>query len=106
MIKDIWYSGYEWKSKAVILGLPLVHIALGRDQKTGRFLVARGVLAIGQFAVGIVAIGQFSIGLLFGLAQFAAGLFTVAQFAAGVIFGLGQFATGIIAIGQFKFLLL
>jgi len=101
MIKNIWNSGFEWRSKAEIFGLPLVHIAVGRNRETGRFLIAKGVIAIGQFAIGIVAIGQFAVGLLFGLAQFAAGSFAVAQFALGVYFGLGQFATGFTCIAQF-----
>lgn len=101
IIKNIWNSGYEWRSKTEIFGLPLVHIALGRDQKTGRFFAAKGVIAIGQFAVGVIAIGQFSAGLIFSLAQFAVGMFAVAQFALGIVFGMGQFATGITAIGQF-----
>lgn len=101
MIKGIWHTGYEWKSKTEIFGLPFIHIAVGRDRQTGRFLVAKGIIAIGQFAIGMVAIGQFTVGLLFGLAQFAVGMFAVAQFAMGFVFALGQFAIGITAIGQF-----
>ncbi|MDD5019961.1 MAG: hypothetical protein PHS61_06060 [Candidatus Omnitrophica bacterium] len=89
MLKNNAFGGYEWKSRAEILGLPWVHIAVGRDQKTGKFLVAKGVIAIGQFAVGVVAIGQF-----------AFGVFAVAQFAVGVAYGLGQLAVGMTAIGQ------
>ncbi|MFA5338555.1 MAG: hypothetical protein WC317_00185 [Candidatus Omnitrophota bacterium] len=105
MIKDIWNIGYEWRSKTEIFGLPFVHIAFGKDRKTGKLLVAKGVIAIGQFAIGIIAIGQFAVGLIFGLAQFAVGIFAVAQFALGLIFGLGQFAAGMNAIGQFRYLL-
>ncbi|MDD4899509.1 MAG: hypothetical protein PHT31_01845 [Candidatus Omnitrophica bacterium] len=101
MIKEIWNSGYAWRSKTEVFGWPLVHIAIGRDRETGKFLVAKGIIAIGQFAIGIVAIGQFAVGLIFGLAQFAVGMFAVAQIAVGFVFGIGQFATGIIAIGQF-----
>lgn len=100
MMKSIRHSGYEWRTKGEVFGLPLVHIAFGRDQKTGKLLIAKGI-AVGQFAAGVVAIGQFAIGLLFGLAQFALGMFAVAQFAVGVMFGLGQFAAGQTAIGQF-----
>ncbi len=89
MLNNNVFGGYEWKSKADILGLPWVHIAVGRDQKTGRLLVAKGVVAIGQFAVGIVAIGQF-----------AFGVFAVAQFAIGIAYGLGQLAVGMTAVGQ------
>lgn len=73
---------------------------MGRDRQSGKILVAKGVIAIGQFAVGVIAIGQFAVGVLFGLAQFSIGLFAVAQLALGLIFGLGQLATGITAIGQ------
>jgi len=90
IIKNIWNSGYEWKSKLKIFGLPLVHIALGRDSQTGKFLVAKGVIAIGQFAIGVVALGQFSV-----------GIFAVAQLALSICFGLGQFAIGYACIAQF-----
>ncbi|QAT16538.1 hypothetical protein BU251_01745 [Candidatus Velamenicoccus archaeovorus] len=89
MLKDNAFGGYEWRTKAEICGLPLVHIAVGRDQKTGRLLIAKGVIAIGQFAVGIVAVGQF-----------AFGVFAVAQLAVGIACGLGQLAVGMMAMGQ------
>jgi len=92
--------GFEWKTETNFLGLPYIHIAMGRDRQSGKILVAKGVIAIGQLAVGLVAIGQFSVGVLFGLAQFSIGLFAIAQVAFGGIFGLGQVATGITAIGQ------
>ncbi len=95
--------GYEWKSKAEIFGWPLIHIAVGRNKETGRLLVAKGIIAIGQFGIGVITIAQFGIGLLFGLGQFVAGIFAVGHFALGIYFGLGQFATGITAIGQFGF---
>lgn len=102
MIKNILSGGYQWRSKTEFLGWPLVHIAFGRERETGKFLIARGIIAVGQFAVGVIAVGQFAIGLAFALAQFAVGTFAVAQFALGLVFGLGQFATGIVAIGQFS----
>ncbi len=94
----VW--GFEWKTQADFLGLPYIHIAMGRDRQSGKILVAKGVIAIGQFAVGLIAIGQFAVGILFGLAQFSIGLFAVAQLALGAVFGLGQLAMGITAIGQ------
>ena len=95
------WRGYQWRTEAEILGWPLVHVAWGRDKHTGRLLVARGVIAIGQFAIGLVSIAQFGIGFLFAFGQFAGGWLAIGQFAAGVYFGLGQFATGWTAIGQF-----
>jgi hypothetical protein len=89
----------DWKTQMRFLGLPLVHVAFGRDSR-GKLRVAKGFIAIGQFALGFVTIAQFGVGALFGFGQFMLGLATVAQFAGGVIFGLGQFATGYVAIGQ------
>lgn len=95
----IW--GYEWKSETMILGWPLVHIAFGWNMNTGRLLVARGIIAIGQFAIGLFTVAQFGIGLLIGVGQFIGGTFVVGQFAFGLLFALGQFAVGYHAIGQF-----
>ena len=92
---------YEWKSKSDFLGFPLVHVAVGRNKKTGRLMVAKGIIAIGQFGIGLITIAQFGIGFLFGFGQFVAGLLAIGQFALGIYFGLGQFATGMIVIGQF-----
>ena len=95
--------GFEWRSKAQILGWPLVHVAIGRDPRTIKLRVAKGVIAIGQFAFGLVTVAPLGVGLLFGFGQFVAGFLAVGQVALGVQFGLGQFATGSTAIGQFAF---
>jgi hypothetical protein len=91
--------GFEWKSQRTYLGYPLVHIAVGRDDQ-GKFRVAKGVIAIGQFAVGAVTIAQFGVGLLFGFGQFILGLTALAQFAGAALVGVGQFASGYVAVGQ------
>jgi hypothetical protein len=91
--------GFEWKSSITIGSIPLIHIAVGRSG--GRLRVAKGIIAIGQFAIGLITIAQFGIGILFGFGQFILGFTAVAQFAMAVLFGLGQFATGYTAIGQF-----
>src|SRR5438045_1437214 len=49
--------GREYRSRATLFGLPLVHIAFGFDPRTGRKRIARGILAIGDTAVGVVACG-------------------------------------------------
>lgn len=97
------WRGWEWKSKVTIFGIPLIHIAFGRDKRTGKLLVARGIIAIGQFGIGLITLAQFGIGFLFGFGQFIAGPLVIAQFALAYYFGLGQFATGITAIGQLAF---
>jgi hypothetical protein len=92
--------GREWKSKATLFDIPLVHVAYGRD-KQGKLRVAKGIIAIGQFAVGAITIAQFGVGLLFGFGQFMLGLTAIAQFAVSALLGVGQFATGWVAMGQF-----
>lgn len=97
------WRGYQWRSQAEILGWPLVHIAVGCDRQTGRFLVAKGIIAIGQFGIGLITFAQFGIGFLFAFGQFTGGLLAIGQLAVGVYFGLGQFATGATVIGQVAF---
>jgi hypothetical protein len=108
-------SGYEWKSKTRILGVPLVHVAFGRD-KNGKMRVAKGIVAIGQFGIGAITIAQFGVGAIIGigqftiaplaLGQFAFGLAAAGQFGIGILYGAGQFATGLLgAAGMAKFTL-
>ncbi len=92
--------GFQWKSRMEVFGWPVIHVAIGRDPATGRLLVAKGIVAIGQFGIGLVTFAQFGVGLLFGVGQFVTGTFALGQFALALLFGLGQFATGMTAIGQ------
>ncbi len=91
--------GFEWRSSQTFYGYPLVHVAFGKDAR-GRFKVAKGIIAIGQFAFGIITVAQFGVGLLFGFGQFIVGLTALAQFAGALLMGVGQFASGYVAIGQ------
>jgi len=93
-------TGFEWRSKQEFMKIPLIHIAVGRDKKH-KLRIAKGWIAIGQFAVGAVTFAQFGVGFIFGFGQFIAGWIAIAQFAGALYFGLGQFATGYICIGQF-----
>jgi RNA polymerase subunit RPABC4/transcription elongation factor Spt4 len=93
---DGW--GFEYKSELEIAGLPLLHIAFKyRPNRTP--VVARGVIAIGQFGCGIVCISQFGVGVVsisqftiagFAIAQFAAAYSLVAQFGLYIAEGHGQ----------------
>ena len=74
---DGW--GYEYKSRATFLGYPVLHIAF-KYRPSGRPVVARGVIAIGQFGIGVVNISQFGIGLV-SIGQFTIAGFALAQFA-------------------------
>lgn len=93
---DGW--GYEYKSRLSIAGLPVLHISFKyRPNRTP--VVARGVIAIGQFGCGVVCIAQFGIGVLsvsqftlagFALAQFGAAYSLIAQFGVYIAEGRGQ----------------
>ena len=85
---------YEYRSEMEILGWPLVHITKGFDPKTGKRLVSKGVIAIGEVAIGILAIGGFAFG---GLAIGGMGLGVIAL--GGL--AIGVLATGGIALGAF-----
>ena len=74
---DGW--GYEYKSQAAIGDVPLLHIAFKyRPNRTP--VVAKGVIAIGQFACGVVCVSQFGVGV-FSISQFTIAGLAVAQFA-------------------------
>ncbi|GMH38471.1 hypothetical protein BSKO_06355 [Bryopsis sp. KO-2023] len=93
--KKCW--GYEWKTQTTIFGWPLLHFAVGRDE-TGCMRVAKGVIAVGQFAIGLGVLSQFGIGV-FGISQFLIALFGIGQFIL-CLMGLGQFIAGILVFGQ------
>ena len=100
----------EYTSRMRMGQLPLVHITLGRNPETGQRKVARGVIAIGRFAVGLVSLGQVAVGgIAFGQASF--GAFAIGQLAMSAtlafgqmsiapLFALGQVAVAHTAIGQ------
>jgi hypothetical protein len=82
-----YFYGYEYKSKATVLGMPLVHIAQGFTPE-GRLRVARGFIAIGGLALGV-----------FSLAGIGLGIVCLAGVALSLLAGLGGVAVGYIAVG-------
>lgn len=90
---------YEYRSKAHIGRLPLVHINFGRGLYT-----AKGIIAIGNIALGFLSMGVFSIGII-SLAAIAAGLLGFGAIAlGGLVFGgvaVGYFAFGGVAVGVY-----
>ena len=100
----------EYVSHRTLLGLPLLHYTRGRSPETGKRVTAKGVIAIGRFAMGIIAIGQVAAGFLaigqlavsplLGIGQAATGVVAAGQIAIAAGFGLGQVATGYAAVGQ------
>ena len=94
---DGW--GFEYKSEASMFGLPILHISF-KYRTNRRPVVARGIIAIGQFACGVVTISQFGLGLFsisqltiagYALAQFALAYSLIAQFGVYYHYGVGQF---------------
>jgi len=79
--KEEWDGwGFEYKSKLIFWGLPLLHISF-KYRPNRMPVVAKGIIAIGQFAYGVVTISQFGIGV-FSLSQFTVAVYALAQFAA------------------------
>jgi len=99
-------TGYEYRTRARIFGLPLLHIAYGIDPKTGRMLVARGFIAIGNVAFGVVALGGLAFGVLaiggvaFGVAVFAGIAAAIYAAVGGVAIG-GYAAFGGVAVAGY-----
>lgn len=74
---DGW--GFEYKTEAQFLGLPLLHISF--KYRPNRVpVVAKGVVAIGQFGCGIFTVSQFGVGIV-SVSQFTIAGFALAQFA-------------------------
>jgi len=111
-------SDYEYRSKEEINGWPLIHINFGTNPETGRSRVAKGIVAIGNFAVGIVAIGALAFGVV-TLAGIGIGIVSLAGIAIGIValgaIGLGyevsigaivqssKFALGVITLDAYFF---
>lgn len=91
--------GFAWRSRARIWKIPLISVAYGRDDN-GKIRVAKGLIAIGRYAVGGIAVGQFALGFL-AIGQLAVGVVPVGQFVLAAVVGFGQFAVGPFAVGQF-----
>lgn len=89
--------GYEYKSKAMLFGLPLIHICSGRGPD-GRLKPAKGFIAIGNVAVGVFALGGISFGLV-GLGGVSLGLVCIGGLSIGLAAAFGGFAVGYLAVG-------
>jgi len=88
----------EFRSRANLFGLPLLHIAYGFDPRTGRKRIAKGVVAFGDVALGVVAIGGLAIGGIC-VGGMSIGLLSMAGLSIGLIGAVGGVAIGSIAWG-------
>jgi predicted Ser/Thr protein kinase len=93
-------AGYEYRSKATIWGLPLIHVAGGWDPATGQWRKAKGIIAIGDRAVGVVALGAgYAMGVIAIGGGFGLGLIGFGGCAIGLLFAFGGMALGGIVFG-------
>lgn len=92
------YRGYEYRSKAEFLGLPLIHVSAGWDPVSGRRRIAKGIVAVGDIAVGGLAVGGVALGGI-ALGGLSVGLAALDGAAIGFLLGMGGFASGYVAMG-------
>jgi hypothetical protein len=91
----------EYRSSLRLLGLPLVHVAIGGSGASRRG-VATGWVAIGDVAIGVVfAFGGAAFGSI-SLGGFAFGLLPLGGLALGLI-AVGGVGVGVIACGGAAF---
>jgi RNA polymerase sigma factor (sigma-70 family) len=103
---------WEYRSRATLFGLPLVHIRTGRLPGRKKFSPAVGWIACGEvaygilFASGAVAVGGISMGAvsigIISFGGFGFGLFAFGGVAVGGL-AMGGAAIGLIASGGFAF---
>lgn len=91
----------EYKSKAQVFGIPLIHVNVGRGRH-----VAKGIIAIGNISIGVIAIGFMSAGILsFGILTlgllFALGVLALSYLSVGAL-AIGYIAIGAMAIGAYS----
>ncbi len=78
--KEKWDGwGFEYKSKTIIMGLPLLHISF-KYRPNWMPVPAKGIISIGQFGIGIINFSQFGIGII-SVSQFTIAAYTLAQVA-------------------------
>ncbi|HXK48975.1 MAG TPA: hypothetical protein PKW56_00770 [Clostridiales bacterium] len=71
--------GWEYRSKFEVLGIPFIHISF-KYRRNRTPVVAKGIIAIGQFGIGVVNISQIGIGF-FSLGQLTVAYYALAQIA-------------------------
>ena len=82
---------FEYRSRAALFGLPLVHIKLAR----WGVCRAKGILAIGNVATGVVALGGLSIGVV-SIGGFSLGVAALGGGAVGALLAIGGLALSLV----------
>jgi serine/threonine protein kinase len=92
----------EWRTRAEILGLPLLHYVRGCDPVTGKRCVAKGIVALGEIAIGVIACGGIAAGPL-AIGFLSLGLLAAGGIAIGLLMSAGIVAAGPGAFGAVSF---
>ena len=82
---------FEYRSRATLFGLPLVHIKLAR----WGVCRAKGILAIGNVATGVVALGGLSIGVV-SIGGFSLGVAALGGGAVGALLAIGGLSLSLV----------
>jgi predicted Ser/Thr protein kinase len=98
---------YEYRSPIEWRGWPLLHVAFGKDEATGKMKHARGIVAIGGIATGGLALGNVARGIVsFGVLSvgvISGGVLSIGLLTFGVV-GLALLcATGVISLAPYSF---
>jgi hypothetical protein len=88
---------YEYKSKTILFGLPLIHVIFGPAWLIG-LRPARGIIAVGNIAIGFAAFGGVAIGLA-AFGGISLGVVCMGGIALALGLGAGGTATGYWALG-------
>ena len=92
---------YEYRSKRTLLGLPLIHINIGKGFKKAKGIVAIGNISYGIVSAGIISLGVLSFGCMsIGIISLAA--ISIALLLAIGVISIGTFSIGAISIGIFS----
>ena len=90
----------HYKSTVTLLGLPLLHIAVGGGPGTSPRGIARGWVAVGDISFGIVlSVGGVALGAGLTLGGVGVGLICVSGLSIGLLLALGGLAIGYVACG-------
>lgn len=84
---------YEYKSKKMLWGVPLVHINVGHG-----IYKAKGIIAIGTIAKGILSLGAVSLGII-ALGASSIGVISLGAATLGLLLAVGAISVGTISIG-------
>lgn len=90
----------HYRSKSTLLGLALLHIAVGANGDGAVRGIARGWVAIGDISFGIVlSVGGLALGTGLTLGGAGVGLICVSGFSIGMLLAVGGVAVGYFACG-------